>query len=145
MYLDNGPDIGSIVLDDFFTFKEKNLEIRKETLLLFTSIYCIKCIQSLPLLKKLSDSFDLILFSNGLSQDIEEMITNFKWGFPVISINEEHMEKHFSIRVHPSFILINEQRMVCSTGVINDFSDLKNLSPQKKSHSLLRLLNNNIR
>lgn len=138
MHLNNAPVIGSIVSDDFFAFKEQKIEIRKETLLLFTSIYCIKCIQLLPSLKKLSDSFDLILFSNGFSQDIEEMITNFKWDFPVISIDDEQMEKDYSIRVHPSFILINEQRMVCSTGVINEPSDLKNLLPSPP-HFLLRL------
>ncbi|PUA34930.1 alkyl hydroperoxide reductase [Paenibacillus elgii] len=86
---------------------------------------CVHCIDLLPYLKSMYDQSDLAfyIFSDGTNEDHAEMADYFKWGFPIILMEQEEMKTLFNITTLP-FVLITDQTLkVVSKGVIYNDSD----------------------
>ncbi|WP_340012221.1 hypothetical protein MHI32_09525 [Paenibacillus sp. FSL H7-0690] len=135
MNMENGPNIGGKIIDkSYFDQNGNEIIIKNNTILFFISIYCVRCIQIMPFIKKISNSkkVDFVLFSNGSHEDHKEMISRFKWKFPIIAIDDEHLERDFFIKTHPFFLIVDNFQTVYKKGTINNLEELKSIFHQKK-------------
>ncbi|ETT61191.1 MULTISPECIES: hypothetical protein [Paenibacillus] len=97
-----------------------NPTFRKTSLLIFISIYCVRCIELLTNLNKLKSISDLplIIFSDGDKKENREIGEAFLDQISIISITEEQMYKDFQIKTHPSYIILGENKNFIESGNI---------------------------
>ncbi|KQO10862.1 TlpA family protein disulfide reductase [Paenibacillus sp. Leaf72] len=98
-----------------------------ETILFFTSLYCIHCIDLLPHLieiQKLVEESTIILFSDGSSEELSDMINYFDWPFQVLRYEESNMEDYFPQVMLPFTVILDTNNKVKHVATIynkNDF------------------------
>lgn len=102
------------------------VQVSKPLALLFVSVYCSHCVDMLPDVSYLHSKLGLqiVLFTNGNNQDIEEMVDYFKWQFPCISLDEELMESLFNVVVFPFLILLDSTGAVEKKAVVYNKADM---------------------
>lgn len=83
-------------------------KIKSKKVLIFVSIYCIRCIQLLPNLNAILDIPNIhpIIFSNGNQEENIEMSELFSKQVPIISLSEQEMIDDFGMKLHPSYMII---------------------------------------
>lgn len=98
----------------------------RKSVLIFTSLYCVVCVDLLPDLKQLSSEFDAnwVLFSNGTLEDHEEMVAYFEWEFPVVRLNPPEMETYFDVKGTPSLIVLESDGTVLVNEIVKTKEDI---------------------
>jgi thiol-disulfide isomerase/thioredoxin len=102
--------------------------IEGKKVVFFTSLYCLYCIDLLPHLNdimKLSPDFSLILFSDGSVSEIADMINYFNWKFPVISFEEQVINRYLAGIKYPFMIVLNENNDLLTKGTIYNKIDFQ--------------------
>lgn len=124
-----GGSMSEVIVNfnSFVNWNGDNVRIQnnKHVSAFFISVYCSHCIDLLPYLNYAEEKWDgdIILFSNGSDEDHEEMVKYFKWGFNVVSITEEQMEKQFNVASKPCVILIDEKKRIYDHIPLNTIDD----------------------
>lgn len=101
-------------------------KIKSKKVLIFVSIYCIRCIQLLPNLNEILNMPDVypVIFSNGEQDENLEMSELFPKQISIISLSEQDMINDFEIKLHPSYIIITDNHL--DTGNIQSIEQLIN-------------------
>lgn len=127
---ENGLKIGSIIKGENYTDQnQKSINIIKydtKVLMLFISMYCVRCIDLLPYLKDVSniEGTSVVLYSTGSFDDHKSMEEYFGWDFPVIAINSEEMNKDFGVHLHPFCMLVDVHHAVINKGPVFNYDDV---------------------
>ncbi|WP_028559352.1 TlpA family protein disulfide reductase [Paenibacillus pinihumi] len=139
---DSGPPIGS-TLPGFppGVNKYNNSAQTKEAtarVLLFVSMHCAHCIDLLPHIENMVQSYRELsfqLFTTGDEADNQSMIDYFGWGFPVHSLDQSDMEAYFTVTYLPFMIFQDAAGAVAAKGVIYNADEFYQIMKGFKSHT----------
>ncbi|MFS0838078.1 TlpA family protein disulfide reductase [Paenibacillus sp. 1P03SA] len=98
--------------------------------LLFASVYCTHCIDLLPHLQKIAETyptFSIRLFTTGDEEDHRSMREFFGWDFPVSTMDQSDMEAYFEVTALPFMLLVDESDLVAAKGVVYNADDFKQI------------------
>lgn len=128
---DSGLPCNSVLpITEINDFEQKLITFDKNKIhaLIFTSVYCVRCIDFLPYIKEMYDKHDLefILFSDGDLEEIKEMKDYFNWTFPIVKMDEK-ISNIFNISFLPFVMFIDESMRIINKGVIYNDSDFKTI------------------
>jgi len=94
--------------------------------LVFASLYCIVCVDIMPYLKDIDNTFshEFMLFCNGSIEDHKEMAEYFQWDFPVIQLYEPQMEALFGVSVTPSLLVVDGSGNIISRTIVKKSEEI---------------------
>ncbi|NQX45455.1 hypothetical protein HQN87_08950 [Paenibacillus tritici] len=103
-------------------------ETKGGKVLFFLSVFCIRCLELIPEIIKMSDDVPnttIFIFSNGTEKDHQEMESIFPLGVNIIGLNDEEMEEEYSVSLHPYYFLVDKNNIVYSKGNIKSIDHIK--------------------
>lgn len=110
----------------------------KETLFLFVSLYCKRCVELLPdVADLLRHGLELAVVTNGELEENDEIAQYFGWTFPVFTMTSEEMAEQFQVQETPSIRIYGDQGLLLNKGIINEARDVLFYIQNKRSGSLL--------
>lgn len=121
--------INELFQEEFISFDGSVLninEINSGVILLFTSLYCIHCIDLLPELNEINNVMEnssLILFTDGKAHEIREMVEFFKWNFLVVNYDQDNLKTFFPDIKLPLMIALDENKILLTHGTIYNKTD----------------------
>lgn len=132
-----GDDLTSMIGQQITSRKFKsvdgqtiNLQNSKKKILLFISIYCIRC---LKLISEIINDYDfkteMIIFSNAPDDENCKINSKVTKEVFIISLTDQEMLKYFFVTKHPFCIIVNEQNLIIDNKEvknINDIHDIQN-------------------
>ncbi|WP_214630341.1 hypothetical protein [Paenibacillus agaridevorans] len=129
---DSGPALSSKIpleyLKEFELDSVLELACEKSTNLLaiFVSVFCTHCVDLLPSLQELSNEHQILLITNGSSEDNRDMIEYFEWTFPVLSLTNDEVNEYFNVSYFP-FVVVYKDELVILKSVVYSLADIKTL------------------
>ncbi|WP_368936299.1 hypothetical protein [Bacillus sp. SH8-8] len=111
--------VGNILPEQLTIIKHKS-----PWLLCAISLSCMKCIDLLPKISKIADSYkgEFLLATDGSIEDIEEIKEFFKFNFEVISFGDELIVEG-GFQETPTMCLIDENNKIIAMRVIEDIEN----------------------
>ncbi|EON73761.1 peroxiredoxin family protein [Lysinibacillus sphaericus] len=103
-----------------FPLSLKNYELSRKTVVCFASLYCKICIDLLPGLSGFNQDF--VLITDGSELDNEEIIKEFEFSFPVMSLNYDSF--HDLVATTPSLILIDANGIIQKIKEIDEIGEV---------------------
>ncbi|MET4561211.1 hypothetical protein ABIA69_002356 [Lysinibacillus parviboronicapiens] len=107
-------------IGNVFPLSLENYELSRNTVVCFASLYCKICIDLLPGLSKFNQDF--ILITDGTESDNEEIIKEFEYSFPVMSLQYDSF--HDLVAMTPSVILIDTDGIIQKLKEIDEIGEV---------------------
>jgi thiol-disulfide isomerase/thioredoxin len=129
---DSGPTLSSKIPLEYLKEFELNsvLELARgkstNLLAIFVSVFCTHCVDLLPSLKELSNEHQILLITNGSSEDNRDMIEYFEWTFPVLSLTNDEVNEYFNVSYFP-FVVVYKDELVILKSVVYSLADIETL------------------
>ncbi|MGE7091118.1 hypothetical protein ACQKII_06575 [Lysinibacillus sp. NPDC048646] len=106
----------------------ENYELSRNTVVCFASLYCKICIDLLPGISKFNQDF--VLITDGTQSDNEEIIKEFEYSFPVMSLNYDSF--HDLVALTPSLILIDSNGIIQKIKEIDEIGEVSSFVEESR-------------
>ncbi|MGG4108575.1 thioredoxin-like domain-containing protein [Paenibacillus lautus] len=124
----------SYSVGESFPIEDSTTQTSNNILACYISLYCVDCIELLPDLKELSESFngEFLLFTDGNEEENKEIRDYFKFSFMVRSYTKEELANKYKVVATPYvYVLDSSWSIICGEN-INDSEELKELLEELK-------------
>lgn len=107
-------------IGNVFPLSLENYELSGKTVVFFASLYCKICIDLLPGLSRFNQDF--VLITDGSESDNEEIIKEFEYSFPVMSLHYDSF--HDLLATTPSLVLIDTNGIIQKLKEIDEIGEV---------------------
>ncbi|MNO12386.1 hypothetical protein D3C76_19960 [compost metagenome] len=129
MFHKGSPSKKNILHKYYLNEKKRKVKLfnkKKDTVLIFLSTYCVRCLNILPELNKLESipGTSIIIFSDGDHYDNQDIKKVFSIKFHLISVSETQLEEEIDVTVHPFFALVNKEGEIYYKNELKSIEDI---------------------
>ncbi|MEK4483877.1 hypothetical protein MKZ23_31085 [Paenibacillus sp. FSL R5-0876] len=108
----------------------KELIFENFNIAIFLSVYCLRCIELLPELKKEEESLSkngCVLIFDSSNEEMQNIITHFNLKIPTINTDLDFFVNDLKINKTPNLMAWNNEGTIVETKFINNITDIKSL------------------